>query len=178
MASGRSLPRPIEVKVTTFGGFSLEVDGRPILARDWKAANARWLFLYLALRKGEEIAQDQLREIFWPASSAIKGHRALLTSVYRARKALGHHHLIERVDQAYRLGECCQLWLDVKEFVECHRRQKGADGPNSDWVQRMNALYKGPFVPEYSDLWCATMRQELAELNREAKSFAGSLKVL
>jgi DNA-binding SARP family transcriptional activator len=161
---------PISVNARTFGGFSLQVDGRTIPPRDFKAANARWLFLYLLLHEGKVISQDRLREMFWPASSESKGHRALLTSVYRARQALGHSELIERVDQAYRLGRRCRLLLDVKDFLEGHRQvRKSADrATKAQWSARMNALYEGPFVPECTDLWCVKIRLELEEVRADS----------
>jgi DNA-binding SARP family transcriptional activator len=158
--------RPIELRATTFGGFHVEIDGRAVDTRDWKAASARWIFLYLILHEGEEIGQARLRELFWPASPPEQGHRALLTSIYRARRALGYAEAIERTEQSYRLGRRCKLWLDLREFLECHALWRTEEG-GLEHLIRMENLYRGPFVPECSDVWCAKLRLEIEQLRSQ-----------
>lgn len=164
----------IEVCVRAFGGFSVEVDGRPVSGRAWKAVNARWLFLYLLLKRGEEVSEDRLRDLFWPGSPVEKGQRALITAVYRARRALGHSGLIQRTGTGYCLAPNVCLRFDVEEYRECHRRiLAGGTHGGSEWLERMTALRTGPFLPECADQWCHRLRDELDGLLKSVQHRPG-----
>lgn len=151
--------------VKTFGGFSLRLDGEKVTAKAWQSAKARWLFLYLLTRGGQTVPEGRLAELFWPDSPSEKAHRALVSSVHRARKALNDSELIVRYDCSYGLARDVEYSLDSEDFVETYVRgtrwhHNGETGKALECFQAMTELYQGDFVIDCPLKWCKVLRDD------------------
>ncbi len=151
--------------VTTFGGFHLILDGKKVTAKTWQSAKARWLFLYLLTRGGQSVPEGRLAETFWPDSPSEKAHRALVSSVHRARKALNDSDLIVRYDCGYGLARDCDYSLDSEDFIETYVRggrfhHAGDLAKALECFQAMSELYRGDFVLDCPLRWCSALRDD------------------
>lgn len=153
------------VVVTTFGRLKVSIDGRTVERKDWQSANARWVFLYLLTRRRQAVPEGRLAELFWPGSPPTKAHRALVSSVHRARKALGDSSLIARYDRSYGISRECDYVLDCEQFLDAYKKgcqlvyQKVREGA-LECFERMTGLYAGDFIPECEDQWCVGLRHD------------------
>ena len=155
-----------DVEARTLGGLSLKVKGEVVSRKAWQSANARYLFIYLLSRGGQSVPEDRLAQIFWPGSPARKAHRALVSSVHRARKALGESELLVRYDRSYGIDRECDYWLDSEELTEAyqvgtrHYYQKNMEKALTQF-ERVLELYQGPYLPDCHDEWAGKIRESL-----------------
>lgn len=155
-----------DVEARTLGGLRLKVGGEDVSRKAWQSANARYLFVYLLSRGGQSVPEDRLAQIFWPGSPARKAHRALVSSVHRARKALGEAELLVRYDRSYGIDRECDYWLDSEELTEAyqvgtrHFYQKNMDKALAQFERVLN-LYQGPYLPDCHDEWAVKIRESL-----------------
>ncbi|NTU70579.1 MAG: hypothetical protein HGB10_01955 [Coriobacteriia bacterium] len=52
--------------VRMFGGLEVSIGGRSVRERDWRKRKARVLFAMLMLRRGQDVAREQIFEHLWP----------------------------------------------------------------------------------------------------------------
>lgn len=155
-----------ELEVRTLGGFQMKVKGKELDRKAWQSANARWLFIYLLSRGGQSVPEDRLATLFWPGSPGKKAHRALVSSVHRARKALGETEYLVRYDRSYGIARDCDYWLDSEEMLESyqsgtrHYYQKNMDQALAHF-ERVLQLYQGPYLPDCHDEWADKVRDGL-----------------
>lgn len=161
---------PVETQsgivVKTLGQLRVAVDGTPIAKKAWQSANARWIFVYLLTRRCQAVPESRLAELFWPGSPPAKAHRALVSSVHRARKALGDSSILARYDRSYGISRECEYSFDYEEFLNAYKKgctlayqqvQKAA----LECFTTMEQLYEGDFIPECDDSWCQGIREDL-----------------
>jgi len=154
------------LQVKTMGNFEVRVNGQLIERKAWQSANAKWLFVYLLSRNGQSVPEDRLAELFWPGSPPKKAHRALVSSVHRARKALNNPDLLVRYDKSYGIERGCDYWLDSEELIKhykegsrhFYRENKEAAVESLEAVLE---LYRGPYLPNCQDTWCQSLRSDI-----------------
>lgn len=171
---GASTPEPAQkeeaptrdIHVKTLGGFEVRIKGELVDRKAWQSASARWLFVYLLSRGGQSVPEDRLAELFWPGSPPKKAHRALVSSVHRARKAIDNSDLLVRYDRSYGISRECDYYLDSEEMLEAYREgtrhfyQKNQEQALHH-LQRVLELYRGPYLPDCPDQWCEKPRRTL-----------------
>lgn len=156
----------LPLEVTTMGRFEVKIQGKVVERKAWQSANARWLFLYLLSRGGQSVPEDRLAELFWPGSPQRKAHRALVSSVHRARNALEDPEIIVRYDRSYGINRELEYRLDSEELLEAYRAgthhfyQKNFS-PAREKLQLVLELYQGEFIPQCDDAWCRRIRDDL-----------------
>lgn len=154
------------LNVVTLGRFETRIGGRLIDRKAWQSANARWLFVYLLTRRCQSVPETRLAEIFWPGSPSKKAHRALVSSVHRARKALDDPELLARYDKSYGIKRDCDYHLDSEELLDAYKlgtrdfyRQNEEQART--YLTRVLDLYQGEFLPSCSDDWANRIRDDL-----------------
>ncbi len=158
--------RPFSLVVHTLGKFKVAVDGREVDRRSWQSLNARLVFVYLLERGGQSVPEDRIATQFWPGSPPQKAHRALVSSIHRARKALGNSDLIVRYDGSYGVARDCDYWLDSARLVEAyqegtHHLYQGNPDEAKVYLQQVLDLYAGPYLDDCQDDWCRRIRDDL-----------------
>ena len=152
--------------VKTLGQLEIKLSGQAVERKAWQSSNAKWLFVYLLTRGCQSVPEGRLAEQFWPGSPAKKAHRALVSSVHRARKALDDPELLVRYDKSYGIKRDCDYWLDCEEMVDAYKEgtlhfyRQNNDLATSH-LNRVLELYKGDFIPSCADSWAVRIREDL-----------------
>jgi two-component SAPR family response regulator len=154
------------LKVTTLGRFEVKINNQIVDRKAWQSANARWIFVYLLSRRGQSVPEDRLAELFWPGSPTKKAHRALVSSVHRARKALQDPELLVRYDKSYGISRDCEFWLDSDQLLSHYKEgtrnfYQGNTDQAITALEKALALYQGPFLPNCHDVWCHRIRADI-----------------
>lgn len=154
------------LEVRTLGGLEVFVNSKTVDRRAWKSASAKWLFVYLLSRGGQSVPEDRLAQMFWPGSPSKKAHRALVSSIHRARKALGCSELLARYDRSYGLQRECDYWLDSEHLYQTYKTatqhfyselaEKATAG-----FRKVLELYRGPYLPDCHETWCLKTREDI-----------------
>ena len=155
-------PHRREIKIRTFGGFAVNVDGIDIAPAVWGSRRARQLCKRLAAAAGAAVTRDELFEQLWPGDLAARSVLGARLSVQLAavRRVLGGGVIADR--STVRL-DTASLQLDLVAFNAAIAAGRNAAAAN---------LYKGPFLPEDSDdQWATDVRsrttiQQRGALNR------------
>ncbi len=173
---GHDVLPPISVRC--FGGFELQMAGRPLMASELKS-KVRDLLKLLALRAGEWIHREILMEALWPELGPQIGVRNLQVAIHALRHALEpdvkgkQSSLIPREGEAYRLRLPPCSSYDVGEFradlARARALQSAGRAPEAIVeLDRALGLYRGELLPEVGPAdWVVwereRCRQEAAE---------------
>jgi DNA-binding SARP family transcriptional activator len=123
---------PVRVRVRTFGGFALEVDGRRV-ALDRVKPRARAVLRLLALHGGSPVHREIICEALWPDADAATGARSLHVAISALRGALvdaagaAASRLLVRDGDAYRLAIPPEA-VDVARFDRAVAEGRAARG--------------------------------------------------
>src|SRR5947207_2320302 len=73
--------------IRLFGGWEVQIDGRPIPAT--RTRKGQWLLALLALNQGRAVARERLAAILWPDSADSQSLANLRFSLTNLRHVLG-----------------------------------------------------------------------------------------
>jgi DNA-binding SARP family transcriptional activator len=110
----------VRVRIRTFGGFGIDVDGRRV-ALDRVKPRARAVLRLLALHGGNPVHREIICEALWPDADAATGGRSLHVAISALRGALADaagaeaSRLLVRDGDAYRLAIPADA-VDVARF--------------------------------------------------------------
>ena len=139
--------RPTKPLVKTLGGFSVEVDGRPVETSEWGSRHARQICKRLVAARGWPVTRDDLIHMMWPDEND-RGRLGARLSVQLSalRRVLGGGVIANRETVA----------LDLSEVDTDLEALHAAPTP-----QAVVAAYSGEFLPEdrYDD-WTYATRDE------------------
>lgn len=168
--SDRAAPSRAPLRIATLGGFALWRDGVRVSDAEFPRQKARPL-LAMLLCAGAPVHRDMLVEALWPDLPADRGVAALTTTVYSLRRVLepglsrGSTPSVLVTDgPTYRLALRAQDDWDARRFLDLSASVVAATPSDIDALLAAEALYAGPFLPEwrYED-WSAPLRAELEE---------------
>jgi DNA-binding SARP family transcriptional activator len=163
------------IEIRAFGGFAVEVAGRPI-SLDGIKPRARAVLRFLAIRPGTAIHRELIQEALWPETDAQTGARSLHVAVSALRglfaEALGSDatRLIAREGDAYRLAVDPDQ-VDVGRFEAAMHRARAArnghaqGGSSADHSFALDT-YRGDLLPQDGPSEWAVERRE--HFRREA----------
>ncbi len=159
--------------VTTFGRFSVTIDGRELSAEDWQRKKARDIFKILLINHRRSVTIDELIDFLWPDSASKNLIPTLWNSVSYIRKALEPDikphtpsSYIKIMDKAYMLDLGTDVSIDYWEFknllAKIHKQQNEAS--RVELIEQAIALYKGDFLKEDAfEEWASYERESLKE---------------
>jgi len=154
------------LKVYTLGQTRFTLDEAEIPHSQFESQRARWLILYLLSRRGQWVASEHLREIFWPESDSDKAQRSLVSTIHRCRKALGEcKSLLQRGERGYCLEPSAQIWWDLDQLEHCHRQSQSQQAESA--LLQLEALYQGEFSPDCPYEWAEPLRHKAHRLTLE-----------
>jgi two-component SAPR family response regulator len=152
-----------KVSVTGFGDAAVDVNGKEIQSKDWRAKRAKELFFLLAYH-GRPLTKDEIFAALWPEDDVAKAESGLKSNLFRARRALSQDWIVYE-DGKYRLDPQSDFDFDVKRFGEL---LMAADRLSEDaplkprYIEQAVNLYSGDFLPEFYSEWCAEERAKLS----------------
>jgi DNA-binding SARP family transcriptional activator len=144
------------VQLRCFGGFSLDVGGRPF---DEAAAKPmeRALLHLLAARAGEPVHREALMEALWPEAAPDAGLHRLQVAISSLRRllAVGPAEIAPRLTRegdSYRLAlpddaECDVLQFEAHLRRAARARSTGSDAVEEEALAAALGVYGGPLLP-------------------------------
>lgn len=162
----RAEPAVPGLRVTTLGQTRIAWGEQEITASQWESHRARWLFIYLVSRRGQWVAAERLRDLFWPESDADKAQRSLVSTIHRCRKALkSPDELIQRSERGYAVEPGANLWWDFDQMERRYRQAQGSDPEPA--LRQLEALYGGEFCPDCPYEWAEPLRHQAQRMALE-----------
>ncbi len=153
------------VDIKSFGGFSVSVDGRPVLDVEWESGKAKELLLLL-LTTEAPLSRDEIIAQIWPESGGRKASAVFHSSLYRLRHAVYQTAVVQDGGR-YSLSPSGTFHFDVQRF----RRLVESRSRPEERVEELGAavnLYHGQFAPDFDSEWVEEVRGELDRLFAEA----------
>ncbi|MGV3759688.1 MAG: BTAD domain-containing putative transcriptional regulator, partial [Actinomycetota bacterium] len=154
--AGTVAPRPgasarRSVRITTMGGFGVEVDGVSVSTGTWGSRQARVVCKRLAVAFDRPVPRDELADLLWPDELDDAARSARLSVVLsNVRRVLGGGIVADR--------DAVRLDLDAVELDLAAVHEAMAAGDDEAVV----AAHTGPLLPEdaYED-WAIAARDRL-----------------
>lgn len=144
---------PWPIRITTLGGFTLEVEGEPIGFARKAPRKVLALLKAIVAFGGREVKDYLLIDALWADQEGDVARDAFRVALHRLRKLLGRTDAIVTDDG--RVGfnpELC--WVDTVAFEHAIQDEATA--------ARGHARYRGPFLPDdVAEPWTAPMRERL-----------------
>jgi DNA-binding SARP family transcriptional activator len=134
-------------RITTLGGFGVEVGGQPVPTSTWGSRRARQLCKRLVAARGWPVVRDELFELLWPDETDTRRLGARLSVQLSAvRRVLGGGVIADRQTVALDLDH---VSTDLEDLFRA---------PDDEAVV---AAYPAEFLPEdvYED-WSTNVRDE------------------
>ncbi|MFI7599149.1 BTAD domain-containing putative transcriptional regulator [Actinoplanes sp. NPDC049681] len=155
------------MRIRLLGEFTVDRDGTPVRAREWRLRKARTLVKLLALAPDQRMHRDVLLELLWPGRPAPSAANNLHQALHVARRVLAgeetHDGLLELHDDVVVLRAGSLVDVDVRRFERLAADAR-AGGGLAD-LRAAVAAYAGDLLPEdrFED-WAAGRREELRQL--------------
>ena len=155
---------PWPVKIRTLGGFSVEVNGVPVVAAG-KAQKKPIEMLTAVAARGASAHQGVGTAVLiadlWPDENAEDPKGSFDTTVFRLRKLVPVENALRVVDGRVVLNNKL-VWLDTAAFETLARRIIGSGGTAEDGASLVS-LYRGPFLAnEESPAWRISARERFS----------------
>jgi DNA-binding SARP family transcriptional activator len=164
--------RMVELKISLFGGFEVEVCEEEE-GRESKKVSlgrpAQLLLAFIILHRNRPHTREALAEKIWPGQNKLQGR--LRTTLWRLRDYLettvelkGRYITITK-EGDIRFNSECSYWFDVAEF-EKHIATTINSNPRecSEYLDRYDkalALYRGDLLEGFYEEWIANERERL-----------------
>jgi len=158
---------PWPIRVRSFGGLRIELDGRALAFRGKVARRPLELLMFVIASGGSDVSAATVAFALWRELDGDKARAALAAALHRLRKLLG-------TDDAVLL-EHGRLSLNPQQvWVDCLAFEQLADSvgtppaaalpePLRAAAERAQALYGGPFLQDSEDeAWQLACRSRLA----------------
>jgi DNA-binding SARP family transcriptional activator len=150
-------PVPRLLHIRCFGGFEIDVDGRPVDLTVLRP-RARALLRMLSLTPHRDVHREYLVDALWPGTDLTVGTRRLQVAMSSVRQVLEHAGLcgsevLARQGDAYRLAPPAGSVIDIRAFEDA-LAQAAAAAARGDTDAAMTAraaalaLYRGDALPE------------------------------
>jgi predicted ATPase/DNA-binding SARP family transcriptional activator len=147
------------LRIRLLGGFTVEVDGRPVPDSAWRLRRAKTLVKLLVLAPERRLHRDQILEALWPSDGGTPS--GLHQVLYTARRALDGERLTLHDDVIAFAADA--IWVDVDVFEHAAAEARVQRTPEA--YRAALELSTGELLPEdrYED-WTTARRESLHEL--------------
>jgi DNA-binding SARP family transcriptional activator len=135
MDTNTNLSHP--VRIFALGRFDIEVAGKLLLCEGARACKPMELLMGLVAAGTRGLSQNVLCEQLWPDSEGDAAYRALITTVYRLRRALAQHTAVGFAGGRVSLNKAL-CWVDAWDF-----EQLADHGSDDAGRRKALALYTG-----------------------------------
>jgi DNA-binding SARP family transcriptional activator len=158
---------PWPFKFRTLGGFSLEIDGEPVIFSGKTQHRPLSVLKYIVAKGGREVPVTRLQDDLWPDFDGDRAVMAFKAALNRLRKLLGNKAAILRNAGSLSFNEQ-QCWTDTWAFeyvtgeVESFLDRPDSPRQAEHLLDRLLTLYRGPFLPDEQVPWAIQVRHGLA----------------
>lgn len=155
--------RPLVLR--TLGAFEAAVDGRPIPAEAWDTRKPMLVLAYLA--EGRPVSPERACDDLWPDVSGAR--QALQSTLSRLRRTFRRVEAPDPVQLdggLYRLDPTLHTWNDAVEVERLWAR--GRESESLAPLEELRGVYRGEFLPGFSEDWVVNRRVALARLHLDA----------
>jgi two-component SAPR family response regulator len=159
---------PWRLKISTLGRFELSMNEKPLLLKRKPQLKPLELLKALVALGGKQVSLSSLEDLLWPDAEGDKAHKALIITLYRLRKLIGHEKAVKLNQSRISLNDRF-CWLDVwaVEYI-CSKAPEITARITSDAnavfraAEKLLQLYKGDFLKNDNDLlWVTPFRVKL-----------------
>lgn len=165
-----STPR---IQIQLMGGFSIMVDGKPVLAALSQARKLQQILQYLLLNCGRAVSHQELIANFWGDGSDAEA--SLRAVMHRLRQMAAHEG--SGLENCVLTGRGTYQWnpslicrIDVREMERLAAEAQAAPADQRDALeQQMLELYRGRLLPDsQGESWVDRRQVELQALYKTA----------
>lgn len=180
---------PWRVKVYSFGGLEVFIDGKQLDISRWQGKKALDLLKAILFLGGKECQLFTLMDILWPDSEGDKAKQNIEFTLRRLRNVLGLKHPSEAV-LIVKAGMVSfnwkNSWVDViamRDYINISHRLsfQGDEYGAAYYKEKIISLYKGKFLETDNEPWIFNKQvqwhQRVMRIGEELLSFYKAHKI-
>ncbi len=153
---------PWPVRIYTLGQFKLVIDDEPFDVQT-KAQNKPLSLLEVLIGLGgTSVKRERIADVLWPDSEADAALFTFTTTLARLRKIIGENAISVKNGRVSLNERVC--WVDVRALERHFDEADNADlerVAGGDLVNKIMALYRGPFLHDEEGQWAKRVRNQL-----------------
>ena len=153
---------PWPVRIYTLGQFELAIDDEPFDVHT-KAQNKPLSLLEVLIGLGgTAVKRERIADVLWPDAEADAALFTFTTTLARLRKIIGENAISVKNGRVSLNDRIC--WVDVRAIENYFEDADKCtvDSPvESALVNKIVALYRGPFLHDEEALWAKRLRNQL-----------------
>lgn len=157
---------PWRLRIHTFGGLRVVVDGKPLRFSGKVQKRPLALLKALIALGGREVRQEAVEDLLWPEAEGDAARLSFKTTLGRLRRLMGRENVIELKDHKLTLAGS-RIWLDTESLEKLSRNIAGisrvchADRPDDAPAlgRELLALYTGDFLAGDEEPWIDQCRR-------------------
>jgi ATP/maltotriose-dependent transcriptional regulator MalT/DNA-binding SARP family transcriptional activator len=153
------------VELFGLGSMEVLVGGRRVLDFEWQSDKSKEMLLFL-LRHGAPARKEEILAALWPDLPRDKCNSSFHSTLYRLRRALYVHCVIEQTGR-YVLNPHGRFWCDAVEFESLVRKAEQSQHRSPGWARSLRQavdLYRGPFGIDFYSEWLEGERRRLEDM--------------
>lgn len=179
---------PWQVKISTLGRFTLEVDEKPVWFSGKVQKKPLEMLKALIAFGGRDVGVEQIADALWPDSEGDKTRKTFEITLHRLRKLIANDNAVQVKDGRVSLDPR-YCWVDAWAFEQMlesvelgvhsselkSQKRKYAVRNSQFEIEKVISLYNGHFLPADSrELWTMSMRERLRSKFLRLVTFQGS----
>jgi len=146
----------MRVEIFLLGGFTVHVEGAPILDEAWRRRDAAALVKLLALSRGHRLPREQILDALWPDLLVDQAAPRLHKAAHFARTALGHR------EGVVLSGDVVSLFPGADVVVDVDRFDAAAIDDDPALAEEAVERYRGALLPDdLYEPWTEEPRERL-----------------
>ena len=153
---------PWPIRIYTLGSFRLVINGQSHSLEGKAQYKPLKLLKILVALGGQEVKEEKISELLWPDAEGDAAHSAFTTTLSRLRKLLGDDTVAVKNGRLSLNKLRC--WVDVwvlEEQLDQLQMTSADQMELRTLVDKIIALYRGPFMNDEDGIWVERLRQRL-----------------
>jgi ATP/maltotriose-dependent transcriptional regulator MalT/DNA-binding SARP family transcriptional activator len=155
---------PWPIRIRMLGRFAVQVDDKPLHTTRKTPRRLLELLQTIVAFGGQNVPVSRVIDALWPEAEGDAAYRALISSLARLRKLLGHAEAIGFQDGRLSLNST-MAWVDAVAFETLAQESKpavrAAVATSDRSIEQAFRLYRGAFLAEESDVpWAEPTREK------------------
>ncbi len=159
---------PWHVRLYSLGRFLIEIDEEPVIFSKKLQQRPLSLLKYLLAQGGKSVPSHTLQDLLWPDAEGDAANNAYKTTLHRLRKILGDNQILNHSQGCLSFNQSL-VWTDLQAFESClnsvekcfYQNEKLMVSALQEMLDRILAIYCGPFLPGDLDAWTIPIRKNM-----------------